>query len=148
MTETKKIVDTGNPFLRRYSPNTRYTLGAFKEQTLINVRKDNFGESVVDKESYRLSLTTKRGSIGTGSSPVGRYMFQDGKYNPDSDFSYIMRKDLSIVQIDNYIANKEQELKKADESLKTQIQYEIEQAKAQREIIKEKENNQETSPND
>lgn len=141
MAETKKTVDNSNPFLKRYSPNTRYTLGAFKEQTIVNIRKDNFGESVVDKESYRLSLTSKRGSIGTGSSYVGHYMFEDGKYNPNSDFSYIMRKDLSIVQIDKYIANKEAELKRADESLKAQIQYELEQAKAQKEIIKEKENN-------
>ena len=139
-TTKSEVKETSNPFTKRYAPNTRYTLGAFKEQTIVPVRIDSFGESVVDKESYRLSLTSKRGAIGYGSATVGRYMFENGKYNPDSDFSYIMRKDVSIVEIDKYIERKEAELQMADKNLAEQIQYEIDQAKAQKDLVKEQKN--------
>lgn len=125
------IKDTSNPFLRRYPPNNRFINGAFKEQIEVHIRKDEFGESVTDKESYRLNLTSKRGSIGTGSTTVGKYMFEDGKYNPNADFSYAMRKDLSIVELDRYIKNLENSYKEFDKNLSAKVEAEIEAAKSQ-----------------
>lgn len=131
-----KTTNSVNPFLFRYPPNTRFINGAFKEQVEIKIRPDDFGESVVDKESYRLNLTTKRGSIDIGSSTVGKYMFEDGKYNALKDFSYAMRKDLSIVELDRYIKNLETEQKKADDKLAYAIENEISAAKEQLKSMK------------
>lgn len=121
----KTSTSAGNPLIKRYPPNNRYINGAFKDQIEIPIRKDEFGASVVDKESYRLSLTTKRGAIGNGSSNVGLYMFQDGKYDPTLDFSYVMRKDLSIVEIDRYIENLTKQREAADEALKETIDQQL-----------------------
>ena len=121
----KKESKTINFLTLRYPPNNRFINGAFKEQKEVSIRKDNFGESVVDKESYRLSLTSKRGAIGRGSAYIGQYMFDDGKYDINKDFSYALRKDLSIVELDQYIESKKQELENADKLLKEQIESEI-----------------------
>lgn len=143
MSESKKAVS--NPFLNRYSPNCRFVFGAFKTQTPVIIRKDDFGESITDKEAYRLSLASARGSIAaSGSLMKGVYMYDDGKYDEAKDFSYIMRKDLSIVQIDEYIKQKESELKDADSKLKKQIEnelIELKTTKEQMEKEKEKEDN-------
>lgn len=122
---TKTNLNTGNPLTKRYPPNNRFIAGDFNKQVEVHIRIDNFGESVVDKESYRLSLTSKRGAIGNGYSNVGQYMFNDGKYDPTLDFSYVMRKDLSIVEIDRYIESRKAELEKADEALKASIEKQI-----------------------
>lgn len=133
----KTITSVGNPLTKRYPPNNRYINGAFKDQVEIPIRKDEFGESVVDKESYRLSLTTRRGAIGNGSNYVGQYMFTDGKYDPNLDFSYVMRKDLSIVEIDRYIENLTKQREAADENLKQTIDQQLanaEKLKAEKQV--------------
>lgn len=118
-----------NPFLFRYPPNTRFIVGAYSKQSAITLHPINFGDSVTDKESYRLSLAGKRGSISTiGQSQQGWYMFPDGKYSLDKDFSHVMRKDLSIVEIDNYINNMIEAQKKADKVLKAEIESQLEKA--------------------
>ena len=134
-----------NPFLLRYPPNNRFIKGAFNEQVEIKIRTDEFGESVVDKESYRLNLTSQRGSIGIGSNTVGKFMFEDGKYNALKDFSYAMRKDLSIVELDRYIKNLEIEQKNADEKLAYAIENEISDAKEQMESLKASKPNDNTT---
>lgn len=137
------MAETKNPLLFRYPPNTRFTHGAFKEQVHCPTHVEVFGESVTDKESYRLSLAGKRGAIGSGSNNTGWYMFPDGKYNHDNDFSYFYRKDLSIIDIDNYIKNMESSLKEADKELASEIQAQIDIAKSKKEeLLKPNDNNE------
>lgn len=125
-----------NPLLFRYPPNNRFIKGDFSKQVETKVRIEVFGDSVTDKESYRLSLAGKRGAIGNGSTNTGWYMFPDGKYDHDKDFSYFYRKDLSIVDIDNYIKNMEEAQKNADKNLAAEIQEQIDAANAKKEEIK------------
>lgn len=124
-----------NPLLFRYPPNFRFINGGFKEQVEVKTSIETFGESVTDKESYRLSLAGKRGAIGTGSNNTGWYMFPDGKYDHSKDFSYFYRKDLSIVDIDNYINNMKEALKTSDEKLAKEIQEQIDIANSKKEEI-------------
>lgn len=124
-----------NPLLFRYPPNNRFIKGDFSKQVEIKIRVESFGDSVTDKESYRLSLTSKRGTMGSGTASTGWYMFPDGKYDHDKDFSYFYRKDLSIVDIDNYINNMTEAQKNADKELAAQIQEQIEAAQAKKEEI-------------
>lgn len=134
MAETKKENKIEiNPFLFRYPPNTRFINGAFKNQIEQKIVKDDFGESIVDKESYRLSLASKRGAIGNGSAQSGWYMFPDGKYNELNDFSTFMRKDLTIVDIDRYIEQMKLKLENSDETIRKDIQDQIEAAQAYKE---------------
>lgn len=128
-------MSNSNPLLNRYPPNTRFIQGEFKKQVETKVRIESFGESITDKESYRLSLTSKRGSMGLGSSSQGWYMFPDGKYNHDKDFSYFYRKDLSIVDIDNYIKQMTEAQKNADSKLAAEIKAQIEIAQEKKEEI-------------
>lgn len=125
-----------NPLLFRYPPNNRYIQGAFNNQVECKVRIIQFGDSVTDKESYRLSLVGKRGAIGNGTNNNGWYMFPDGKYDHDKDFSFFYRKDLSIVDIDNYIKKMEEAQKNADIELKKQIQEEIDLANAKKDELR------------
>lgn len=137
-----------NPLLFRYPPNNRFINGDFKNQCEVKIRKQVFGDSITDKESYRLSLAGKRGSIGTGSSSTGWYMFPDGKYSHDKDFSYFYRKDLSIVDIDNYIENMKEAQKNADKKLAAEIQSQIDLANEKKLEIKANENNQTSDSSD
>lgn len=139
-----------NNLIKRYPPNSRFNYGAFKDQVQVPIIIDDFGESVTDKESYRLSLASKRGSIatiGSNSYQQGEYMFPDGKYELSKDFSFVMRKDLSIVEIDDYIDKMKSIQKEADESLMEKINVELAKATAAKEKLqkKETENNSEYS---
>lgn len=125
-----------NPLLFRYPPNNRFINGDFKKQIEVKVRKDVFGDSVTDKESYRLSLAGKRGSIGIGSNTTGWYMFPDGVYDHDKDFSYFYRKDITIVDIDNYIEKMTEAQKNADKELANEIQKQIDIANSKKDELK------------
>lgn len=139
MSEKKETKITSNPFLFRYAPNCRFIYGAFKEQSLITIRKDEFGDSITDKQAYRLTLASQRGKIAAGGSNiVGVYMYPDGVYDSNKDFSYMYRKDLSIVDIDEYIKNKTKELEVADEKLKVQIEKDIAEAQKAKENLNSK----------
>lgn len=131
--ENNNSIKEINPFLFRYPPNNRFINGAWKNQVEEPIIKDDFGESITDKESYRLSLASKRGAIGNGSSQSGWYMFPDGNYDPNKDFSYIMRQDLSVVDIDRYIEQLQIKLESSDESLKAEIQEQLDAATAYKE---------------
>lgn len=129
-------MSNSNPLLFRYPPNNRFIKGDFKNQKEVKIRKDVFGDSVTDKESYRLSLAGKRGSIGNGSTSTGWYMFPDGVYDHDKDFSYFYRKDISIVDIDNYIEKMTEAQKTADKELANEIQKQIDLANSKKEELK------------
>ena len=42
-----------NPFLRRYSPNVRFTNGGFSKQPTIKETLTYYGDSITDKERVR-----------------------------------------------------------------------------------------------
>lgn len=118
-----------NPFLCRYAPNQRFITGAFINQEETKISPENFGPSITDKESYRLQLVNGVGasSIGAASNPAC-YMFPDGKYEISKDISYILRPDLSPVQIDMYLQSMKDSLEKSDENLKSKIEKDIKYA--------------------
>lgn len=132
-----------NPLLFRYPPNMRFK-GAISKQTLFETHVEDYGESVTDKESYKLSLAGKRGAVlgnSLGSYNKGWYMFEDGKYDELKDFSYIMRKDLSITEIDRYTEILKRQLEESDESLKNQIENQIKQLNdKKKEVVNTNEN--------
>ena len=147
MSETKETKDTKkevNPFLFRYPPcSMSLSLQNTKKTIEVEIVPEDFGDSITDKESYRLSLASMRGDMASlgGSGNVGQYMFEDGKYDIHKDFSYILRKDLSIVEIDEYTERLKKQLEAADESLKNQIESEIKALNEKKEdIIQAKEN--------
>ena len=118
-----------NPLTMRYAPNQRFVVGAFSEQEEVKIHPDNFGESITDKEAYRLQLVSGVGasSIGAAANPAC-YMFPDGKYDINKDISYVLRPDLSPVQIDDYLAAMHTSLENADENLKAKIESDIKYA--------------------
>ena len=130
-----------NPLLFRYPPNNRFIKGSINQQVLVVLHKEDYGTSITDKESYRLSLAGRRGAVSNvGSANKGWYMFDDGKYDINKDFSYIMRKDLSIVDIDNYTEIMKRQLEESDESLKSEIESQIKKLEAKREELVNKNN--------
>lgn len=149
MAETKENKKEVNPFLFRYPPcSMSLSLNNTKKTVEVEIVPEEFGESITDKESYRLNLASMRGDMASlnGSGNVGQYMFEDGKYDIHKDFSYILRKDLSIVEIDEYTERLKKQLEAADESLKNQIESEIKALNDKREeVVANKQNNSETS---
>lgn len=120
-----------------YKPNQIHNPGLCE----VVVTDDSSGiytqPSCTDKESYRVTLASMRGMIQKLGSPnVGHYSLQDGKYNPDFDFSYLNRPDLTIVDITSYINTLRDNLVKFDDETKQKIQEELDKADA---LLKEKE---------
>lgn len=132
----KKETVVENPLIKRYPPNHRFINGAFRNQTLIEENLVVYGESITDKESYRLSLASARGSrVNLGSGSKGEYMYQDGKYNSQLDYSFLFRPGLSIVELDCYIKGLQERLKASDENLKADIQQQIDELTRQRDLM-------------
>lgn len=121
-------ITNDNPLIKRYSPNCRFTDGYFKNTVQVKLVKDDFGESITDKESYRLSLISGVGAQASGAVNPACYMFPDGKYDINKDISYVLRPDLSTVQIDEYLTAMKNSLESSDESLKTKIESDIKYA--------------------
>lgn len=121
-TDTKTL---SNPFLRRYSPFQRYSVGdGFASQDEYVLKPVDYGESITDKESYRLSLASGRGS-SLGSPTTSTYMFPDGKYDPVRDFSFVSRKDLTVQEIDSYLEAMRVTRSDADKELAAEIDKQI-----------------------
>lgn len=118
----KKINE--NIYLKRYLPDCR-SFGAFAEQCPTKIIIDDFGESITDKEAYRLSLVNGVGASASGGVNPACYMFPDGKYEINKDISYVLRPDLSPVQIDMYLDSMKSALEQSDESLKGKIEKDI-----------------------
>ena len=130
-----------NPFLFRYAPNTRF-FGAFKDQVQFTKNPEIFGESITDKESYRLNLSSQRGAISAlqPGQQQGWYMFEDGKYDVHKDFSALLRKDLSIVDIDHMTEILKTQLEMADEKLAKDIKSQLKTLEDKKAAIEVKEN--------
>lgn len=87
--------------------------------------------SVTDKEAYRLTLASLRGELaqGSGKIDVGSYSLKAGQeFNPELDFSFLNRKDITIVEIDDYIKVMKRKLEESDSELNEQIKAELAQA--------------------
>ena len=123
-------------FAIRWRPDFRYTNDKF-----IKVSTNNFTStepSVTDKEAYRVSLATLRGELaqGAGKIDVGSYSLKAGEaYNPNMDFSFLNRKDLTIVELDDYIKVMQRNLEESDDELSEQIKAELATAEKKRQSL-------------
>ena len=120
----------------RWRPDFRYTDNKFIEVSLNNFKSTE--PSVTDKEAYRVSLASLRGELaqGTGKIDVGSYSLKAGEeYNPKMDFSFLNRKDLTIVEIDDYIKVMKRTLEESDEELSQQIKAELASAEKKRQTM-------------
>lgn len=113
----------------RWRPDFRYV----EEKTVI-IPLHNFEShdpSVTDKEAYRLTLASLRGELaqGTGKIDVGSYSLKPGEeYDPKKDFSFLNRKDLTIVELDDYIERMKRNLEEFDSDLSNDIKLQLAKA--------------------
>lgn len=125
-----------SPTITRWRPDFRYS-----DNKLVEVPLNCFKStepSVTDKEAYRLTLASLRGQIaqGTGKIDVGSYSLKPGEeYNPKLDFSFLNRKDLTIVELDNYTKRLKAELEDSDIELSEKIKAELANAEKKREVL-------------
>lgn len=113
----------------RWRPDFRYCDNKFISVSLNNFKSHD--PSVTDKEAYRLTLASLRGEIaqGTGKIDVGSYSLKPGeKYDPQFDFSFLNRKDLTIVELDERIAVMKRQLEESDEQLSADIKAQFAKA--------------------
>lgn len=120
-----------NPLLNRYPVNSRFIgNGIYKNQVPMSENKIDYGESVTDKETYRLTMASKRGALGSINhfgdfSNSKAYMFPDGQYDAQKDFSILLRKDLTVVELDEIINSLTEKQKAADADLKSEIEEQL-----------------------
>lgn len=132
----KKVISV----IKRWKPDFRY-----QNEKLIDVELKGFvstEKSLTDKEKYRINLASLRGQLasGLGSPTVGSYSLQAGEdYNPDNDFSFLNRPDLSLVELHEFIERKKAELEKFDSDLNFKIQDELKNAQSKLEELQQKE---------
>lgn len=133
--KTSKIV-AADSFAVRWRPDFRY-----RDDKFINASLNNFVStepSVTDKEAYRVTLASLRGELaqGAGKIDVGSYSLKAGEeYDPSRDFSFLNRKDLTIVELDEAIATMKQQLEKADAQLEVRIKNELANAEKKRQTL-------------
>lgn len=116
-------------YARRWRPDFRYTDSKFADISLDNFKSHE--PSVTDKEAYRLTLASLRGQLaqGSGRPDVGSYSLKPGEeYSPDKDFSFLNRKDITIVELDEYIAHYKKMIEDYDESLTQDIKVQLAKA--------------------
>lgn len=100
--------------------------------------------SVTDKEAYRVSLASLRGELaqGSGKIDVGQYSIPAGKeYDPNLDFSFLNRKDLTIVELDEHIKVMKRQLEEADSELSDRIKAELANAESKKETLEKEQTN-------
>ena len=113
----------------RWRPDFRYS-----DEKFISVPLELFKStepSVTDKEAYRVTLASLRGEIasGSGNPKVGSYSLKEGEeYDPKKDFSFLNRKDLTIVELDEYIAHYKKMIEDYDVSLTADIKEQLAKA--------------------
>lgn len=127
----------------RWHPDFRYLTNK-----MVNITLNPFEQvepSVTDKEAYRVSLASLRGEIaqGTGKIDVGQYSIPAGKeYDPNFDFSFLNRKDLTIVELDNHIKAMKRKLEEADGELSERIKFELANAQSKKETLEREQTNE------
>lgn len=113
----------------RWFPDFRYRDDKFIQVTLNNFKSTE--PSVTDKEAYRVTLASLRGELakGSGRIDVGSYSLKSGEeYDPKKDFSFLNRKDLTIVELDEYIAHYKKMIEDYDENLTQDIKIQLAKA--------------------
>lgn len=131
-----EVRSTPNGFRRfEYNPNVIHNKGMCEVEVLDDSLLQYSEPSCTDQEAYRVTLASMRGILSNqgmfGSPNTGSYSIPAGKeYNPDLDFSYLRRKDLTIVDIDNYISNMKANLEKYDGELKLEIENALKEAES------------------
>lgn len=136
------------PTISRWQPDFRYRKDKRIDVPLNNCKiKD---DSVTDKEAYRVTLASLRGTLsaqGMGSPTVGSYSIPAGEdYDSRTDFSFLNRPDLTIVQLDEYINDFKVRLENADAALAQRIKEELAVVEAKKsELVQKKENDSEKS---
>lgn len=128
----EKNDDESIPTIARWKPNFRYVKDKMIDVTLNNfTSKDG---SITDKESY-IDLGNNS-SGGSGQEPC--YSIPAGEeYDPNNDFSYLNRLDLTIVDIDRYIEDFKHRLENADDALRKQLEDELQQLQDKRDNLAE-----------
>lgn len=139
MSKINTDYSTVNPFLVRFKPDYRYRSDKKIEYNLHStsggfISKD---DSITDKEAFAINFASERGDISAlGASRQGVYSIPAGKdYDPQNDFSYLNRPDISVVDLDSYIETFKHQLETADESLKSQIQNELQTLQSKRDEV-------------
>ena len=130
-TATMEIVPKYSIKRFEYNPNVIHNKGMYEVIIYDDSSSQYTDKSVTDKESYRITLANMRSFLQNprGSSNVGSYSIPAGKnYDPDFDFSYLNRKDLTIVDITNYINTYKANLENYDAEMKIKIQEQLDKA--------------------
>ena len=121
--------DNSISFSPRWRPDFRYTDNKFEDISLNNFKSSE--PSVTDKEAYRVTLASLRGEIaqGSGRPDVGSYSLKAGEeYDPRFDFSFLNRKDLTIVELDERIKIMKEDLQDFDGNLNKDIEAQLAKA--------------------
>lgn len=139
--KVNEVLKSKNGFRRyEYNPNVIHNKGMCEVEVVDDSFLQYTQPSVTDKEAYRVTLASMRGILDSngmfGSSNVGQYSLQDGEYKPELDFSFLRRKDLTIVDIDNYIADMKAKLEQYDGELKLEIEKTLAEAQKVKETVK------------
>lgn len=123
-------------FSIRWRPDFRYRSDKFEKINLSNFKSTE--PSITDKEAYRVSLASLRGELaqGSGKIDVGQYSIKAGEeYDPKKDFSFLNRKDLTIVELDEHIKIMKRQLEEADSELSERIKVELASAEKKRQTL-------------
>lgn len=129
----------------RWYPDFRY-----RDDKFIQVPLNNFKStepSVTDKEAYRVTLASLRGELaqGSGKIDVGSYSLKAGEeYDPKKDFSFLNRKDLTIVELDEYIAHYKKMIEDYDENLTQDIKQQLAKAEKMKQNLEKETVNKNT----
>lgn len=123
-------------YCSRWFPDFRYRINK-KIDVPLNCF-DSTEPSITDKEAFRVSLASLRGELaqGSGKIDVGQYSLKAGEeYNPDKDFSFLNRKDLTIVELDEHIKVMKRQLEEADSNLSEKIKIELANAEKKKQTL-------------
>ena len=141
--ELNKNDFTENPnYSMRWHPDYRYL-----NTKMISIPLKLFEStepSVTDKEAFRVSLASLRGELaqGSGKIDVGQYSIPAGKeYDPRFDFSFLNRKDLTIVELDDHIKIMKRQLEEADSELSARIEAELANAESKKQTLENEQKN-------
>lgn len=130
------VDNISNPFLVRFKPDYRYrndkTFGYKLKSTSGGFVSND--DSVTDSEAFAVNFASERGDMSAvGASRQGVYSIPAGKeYDPNNDFSYLNRPDITIVDLDSYIEDFKARLEKADAKLKAQLENELQTLQSKR----------------
>lgn len=152
MNNQKEKQNNINPYLLRFKPDYRYS---DIKKTEYNLTTTTGGftstqESITDKEAYAINFASERGDIASlGASRQGVYSINPGgKYDPQKDFSYLNRPDITLVDLDEYIEAFKEKLENSDEQLKNQLTEELKTLQNKRDNLINQMDNQDNVNNE